>query len=218
MGANTTIFSQAQRSPSQGPKFLNLLEKPSTDIFRRFLHGVYVSNNTYTCQEKTGGGQGAYSVPPPQFFPLTLFRSKRGEGPSRTLNRELLFFGQQAGFSPLCRLISNSPPFQFGIRVVTPGPGVSPLFSVHEGPSPRLAFSLHLCWGPGARTFRLAASAGIFFGKGRSFSLRRRRRGAFSALSTEKSVLYGSKRNVLAPGPWQSTRKKLGVGKLSGIL
>jgi len=35
----------------------------------------------------------------------------------------------------------------------------------------------------------------------------------FPALSTEKSVPYGSKRNVLAPGPWQSTRKKLGVGR-----
>ncbi len=45
-----------------------------------------------------------------------------------------------------------------------------------------LALPLHLCWGPGARTFRLAASAGIFLGKWNSFLIRRRGRGVSSRL------------------------------------
>ena len=86
----------------------------------------------------------------PQFFPLTLARSKRGEGPSLTLNKGVALLWSTGGLLSLCWVIPKSPPFHCGTRAVTPWRGDCPRFSVGEGPSPRFGSSSPLWLGPGS--------------------------------------------------------------------
>ena len=70
--------------------------------------------------------KGVFMLAHPHFFPLTLPRNERGEGPSRTLNKGVALPWLSGGLLSLCWLISNSPPLHCGTRAVTPWQGDCP--------------------------------------------------------------------------------------------
>ena len=81
-----------------------------------------------------------------------------------------------------------------------------------------LALPLHLRRGPGGRTFPLAALAEMFLGKWNAFSSGGGGGVYLPASSTEKPAPHAARGNVLPLGPWQSSIKKLGIGKFENLL
>jgi len=111
-----------------------------------------------------------------------LAEREREEGPSRTLNKGLTPFGEQAGFSHFAGL-SLTPRHSTAETTLSPlGKAIAPRFRMREGPSSRLALLPHLSSGPGGRVIRAGSIGRDIVGKVKGFFIRRRGRGASSRL------------------------------------
>lgn len=151
----------------------------------------------------------------PQFFPLTVAQSKRGEGPSRTLNKEvaLLLVDRRASRSFLAYLQLTAIPLRNPSHH-SMARRLSPHSACVKALLLALALLLHLCWGPGPGRFAPVASAGILLGKS-NFFICRRRRGVSSRPLHEKSAPHDAGAN--RPGsqalakPWEETGDGQGI-------
>ena len=98
--------------------------------------------------KETRASIGGEALPAPQFLPLTLARSKRGEGPSRTLNKGLALLWFTGGllsslpaYLQLPAIPLRNPSHRYLARRLPPDSACVKAFPL------ALALPLHFCWG-----------------------------------------------------------------------